>query len=760
MVRTRELTSAIASGIAICVAVLGVGGAFRSIQSVVAVLAAAAVLPMILSRRVAARRSPLIVLLGLALALTCFQLAPLPAGIIAALAPVTAALRDDGAALMNTSPWQALTMDAAGTLRAACFFVILLALAFVAIRLAATERGRFRILGAVAAVCGITAGVVGIHELLGATELYGLYAPSQAKPSVLGPLLNENHLGALMAMGAMIAFGLALYGMQPSRLRALWLVVCAGCAVVAMLSQSRGAVLALFGGAVVTAGALAAQRLFADRRRERAPFATTSLPIGVVIAATMVLVVYMSSGGVTEELARTNLDEIHQPRSKIAIWRSSVALVEESPWVGVGRGAFEPVFTRHHAAAGLNSFSHVENEYLQAIVDWGIPGAILLAIVLGWLVVTCFHRWNDGPLAAAALGATTVAAIHCAVDFGVELLGLAVPLVAVLATLTYVPLREATGRRLQLAKLERAVLVVALLASAGLLLTSRTESLAEAHRRIAPPRRVDISEIVEHVERHSLDYYGFARAADLLAGRDDPRRVLLLNHALRLHPSHPTLHLAAARMLLRAGRPDQATIEYALALRTTSKLQSLLSEVASRLTADQAARAIPTDTPYLSTITKILEELQRPDIATKWLMRVLDVRTENLEACEWLYTTAIRAKYLDAALTASSMCKQAAPSYQARVRLAKFLVSENRLDAAREVVRGVEAWPGRIDIKVDGWLTLCDTYFEPSKWDEAKRCLRRLDTLPDLPARQRRELQSRFDRLDELQRTSSPSSTP
>lgn len=758
--RRRELVSSVAGGLAVCVAILGVGAAFRSIQATVAALATAALVPLLLSRRVSARRSPLIVLITLATALTFLQLLPLPATMIAALDPVGSALRDDGAALMDTSPWQALSMDAPGTLRAACFLAILLAIAVVTTRLAVTERGRFKILGAIAIMCGLTAVIVGIHELLGARKLYGLYEPAQAHPTVLGPLLNENHLGALMAMGATISLGLSLYGRQDSRLRILWVAICAGCAMVALLTESRGATLALIGGAVVAGGVLVGQRLFAERRRERAPFATTSLPIGIVITAAMVLVIYVSAGGVSEELARTSFDEIHQPRSKIAIWRSSLALVEESPWVGVGRGAFEPAFTRHHPAAGLNSFSHVENEYLQAIVDWGVPGAILLSIVVGWVIVICFRRWSDGPLAAAALGVMTVAAIHGAVDFGTELLGIAAPLVAVIATASYVPLREAKGRALTIARFKIALLALALLVSAGLLLSRWTTSLSEAHEQIAPSTKVQLDNIREHIENHPLDYYGFARAAEVLQERDDPRRVLLLNHALRLHPNHPALHLAAARMLVRAGRNDQATIEYSLAIRTTSRLQPLLSEIAKRLTLDQAARAIPTDTPYLTTITKVLEDLQRPDIATSWLVRVLDVREENLEACEWLYSRAVRAKDLGAALAASARCRQAAPSYEARVRLARLLTSEDRRDAARAVVREVETWPGRIDTKVDGWLVRCDTYMVPERWEDAKRCLRRLEAMPDLNASQRRQLESRFEKVEEIKRGSSAPSTP
>src|SRR6185369_6190725 len=112
------------------------------------------------------------------------------------------------------------------------------------------------------------------------------------------------------------------------------------------------------------------------------------------------------------------------------------------PWVGVGRGAFEAAFTRVHPASGLASYSHLENEYLQAVVDWGVIGALALGLLAIWVAVAAVKRWRDGPLAAGALGALTVVAIQSNVDFGVEFLGLAAPMTAVAAALTYVPLRE------------------------------------------------------------------------------------------------------------------------------------------------------------------------------------------------------------------------------------------------------------------------------------------------------------------------------
>ncbi|MDX2091179.1 MAG: O-antigen ligase family protein [Kofleriaceae bacterium] len=720
---------------------------------------AIAVAATLWSKRAPARRSPLILFISVAIGLSLLQLLPLPAALIAWLNPTGTALRDEGAALLGTTPWNAISLDAHGTLGALCSFTMVLGIAVVATRVAASERGRRRIVGGIAAACGLTAVIVGVHELVGASSLYGIYEPAQARPSIVGPLLNENHLGCLMAVGTSLALGLALHGQQASRARAAWLGVAASCGVVAIASESRGAALALGGGVFVTLGAIVGQRFLRDDSpRMRATFATTSLPIGIVVIAAMLVVFYASAGGLSHDLARTSLDEIEQPRSKMAIWRASVALVEEAPWMGVGRGGFEAAITRHHPAAALNSFSHVENEYLQAIIDWGVLGAAAIAFAALWLAWRSFRRWRDGTLTAGALGAIAVVAIQSSVDFGIELLGIAAPVTAIVATTAHVPLRELSGRALALARAKRIALIFALGGAAILLTTPLTATLAEDHALLSSRAPLELGDVTAHAEAHPLDYYAFARGAERAGLGREAQAVRLLNHALRLHPTHPALHQAAARLLLRRGLEEQAAIEYALALRSTPSVDTVLGEIVSRLGPDAAARAIPIDMP-LAMITKRLRDLDRPRVSILWLERLLEARPENLEACEWLYSTASRAQDLDAALTASTRCRRAAPTFAARIGLARTLLAKEHPLEAAQVLADVENWPGRIDTKVTGWLLLCDTFLAERRWDETRRCLHRLDATSNIPAAQRNEVRRRFERVDELSRAA-PSATP
>ncbi len=716
-------------------------------------------LPSVRSRRRLARWSPLVVLLAATAVLTALQLVPLPSAIVSALSPVGEELRRDGAELAGVSPWRSLSLDPASTLRGLTFLTIVLGIAVVAIRVSSTQRGRYLAIAGVTATCGLTAAITGLHALVGATRVYGLYAPAQATPTMLGPLLNPNHLGCLMAVGTILGVALVVYPRQSSLIRACWLACTLACGAVLFATTSRGAVVALSFGLGLTLVVLAAQRFApnveqSDSAHQR--FLMRSLPIGIVVVCSAFVVIYTSGSHVVGQLESTSVTELGDPRSKFAAWQSATHLLEESPWVGVGRGAIEPTITRVHPASAFVSLSHLENEYVQGIVEYGIPGALVLGAVFVWLALASIRAWRDGPLAAGALGVFAAVGVQSVVDFGVQLLGVAIPATIVLATLDRTPLVETSRTGLRRTFALRVALTALLVGAAIIIQIPQARALADDHEELAT--RPSIEDIREIIERHPLDYYGYAAAAENLSRRSDPRAVRFLNHALRLHPTHFGLHRMAARMLLRIGRRQQAALEYSIAMKCTTVPEPLLREITRALEPAEVATAIPTEYENTGAVAIALTNLGHQDALVMWLVRVVEERPRDLRAAELLYDTAWAIGDLPRAEQAARRRLELTSSLTARLALATVLSKQARDHDIVQLLADISQWrnQGRTDQVISVWYMLCDAHTHLKAYGEAMRCLHLLEGAGLVGETARSEILKRLERLQLERRNERP----
>lgn len=747
--RRRDVVPIVLLAFATAFAVLAVGGAFRWTQAVVAVLAAAALATQLTSQRGGDYRAPLVLLLTGTAVWSAVQLLPLPGGIVQTLTPTLDALRIDGSSLAEVDAHSSLTLDPASTLRSLTLLLTLAAIAVTATRLARSSRARLWLVGVVASTCGLAALVTGIHALVGTRALYGIYVPTQASPPLLGPLLNSNHLGCLMAIGACTSLGLALYAKQRTAFRLAWTLIAIGCGVVGMACQSRGAVIATIIGIMVVAGTWVAAHFSQGERTSRRERALVHVvPAATLIACAVILATYFGAGSVVDQLEATSLDEVSDPRSKFAAWKSSLELVKESPWVGVGRGAVESTLTRVHPASSYVSFSHIENEGLQALVEWGIPATIVFTGLLAWIAVAAVRRWREGPLAAGPLGAVAAVAFQSNFDFGLELLGIAVPVVVLLATL--IPAREEQPRTSSRAHLlvPRAAHLVLVLVGAVLLLLPVTRTLREDHELLRDEPTLE--EIKASIERHPVDYFGFAALARHQLAQRDPAAVQALNHALRLHPTHVGLHRMAARLLARSGYMRQAAAEYAHALRGARDTRPLLQELLSVLPATHAVEAIPLALPLDATI-RVLVEADRADIGLAWLVKQLEQR-QDLHTAEALFSLASRSRDDKLAELAARTRCELAPNTRCRLELAQILARQGKHAEVVTILEHVQDWQGHREDRARAWLLLCDAYRAVGRVSDARFCLRRLDgsgvVIPGAA-----EIQQRLDVLP-------PTSTP
>jgi hypothetical protein len=354
---------------------------------------------------------------------------------------------------------------------------------------------------------------------------------------------------------------------------------------------------------------------------------------------------------------------------------------------------------------------------------------LLVAAAGLWLGIRAASRWRGGPLAAGGLAGLTVVALQSNVDFGMEFLGLAIPVTIVAATLTHVPFQPAGHRTLLFARGVRFVHGLAILAGAGILCTKATTSVEEDHDGVNESTAITADSLHDSIERHPLDYRGYLLdAVALTRNHHGEEAIHVLNHALALHPTHSGLHLFLGELLRQAGYFDQAAIEYATAIRSSSDPSRLIAQVAARMPTPQlVARSIPTDYSRFHDIASILDHEQQYGVELDWLQRVLAIDTDKVRVCSVLYGLATRSNQTDAIAIATAQCPGYSPSVQVKHVLARHALERRDPLATLQLLSDVETWGGTVADKFDAWLMRCDAYVALRRLDDAELCLHRLD---------------------------------
>jgi O-antigen ligase len=120
------------------------------------------------------------------------------------------------------------------------------------------------------------------------------------------------------------------------------------------------------------------------------------------------------------------------------IWQSTWQLIKHNPWVGVGFGNYFLAIPEYQGGVGRIKLEQAHNDYLDLMANGGIIAILLAAWFAGifiWRVKSSF-RSADVYRRAAALGAVAgilSVAVHSLVDFGLQITGVAVVFVALVA---------------------------------------------------------------------------------------------------------------------------------------------------------------------------------------------------------------------------------------------------------------------------------------------------------------------------------------
>ena len=563
------------SGAAVFAAPLAVGGVHRVPMILLMMTCALGLAALVFGA--ASERRPLRVGISAALPLVLFaipvlQSIPLPLALRGRLDPNgNAILFDNGPTLAGFWP---LSLDPVPTREHIGRAAAALAIFLVAYHLASGKTRR-HVLPRLVALSGIVAVVVGLgHHLFGVSEIYGSFSVNK-RSLVTGPFVNSNHTAEFLELATFACLACS-FQRNTAINRYGWLTGTLLCAVGAIGTLSRGALVGLFAGMSMFAFLRYLAKEDGSGQRARTWIAWGAL-VSVLIAVTAGV---LGAGALVDRFRESAVTE----DGRFQLWHDSLKVLGAHP-AGIGRGAFERVYPIYRTVKNWFpiTFAYVENHPLQLLIDSGWPlfGLVVasLALVVRELVR---HRRRDKIEAAFLAGLFAVVA-HSFVDFGLETLGVLLPFVAILGTV----MGRCSAAEDSTAPNELA-LPLAALACAGLIFGAAA---------IAHPSDDDFDKLLKEAHGaeqvravlrraqavHPTDYFyalTYAETEPLRPIEGKSPRLHALNRALRLCPGCEFVHVAVARSLWNLGLRSQSLLEW----RTAGQIQPyIFSQVITEL---------------------------------------------------------------------------------------------------------------------------------------------------------------------------------
>jgi O-antigen ligase len=280
--------------------------------------------------------------------------------------------------------------------------------------LATLRTGFFAALAAV----GLCSLLIGLLQVLAPDAIDSQWIARSGIPGrAVGNLRQPNHLSTLLLWSAVAVVPLLeAPAIRRHAAAAVALIVLFGAMLLGVvLSGSRTG---LLGVAVLAAWGLLDRRL---SRTSRALLIASPL---ICIACWMLLGWLSSRLDIGALGASTRLGQSQDYSSgRWSIWRDTLALIAQNPWLGVGFGEFNFAWTLTPSAdREPQFFDHTHNLPLHLAVELGVPLALLVLGFLLWGLWQAWHRsrridGSDGAARRGALVMVLLMALHSQLEY-------------------------------------------------------------------------------------------------------------------------------------------------------------------------------------------------------------------------------------------------------------------------------------------------------------------------------------------------------
>lgn len=352
--------------------------------------------------------------------LALLQLVPLPPALWASLPGRDLIVQGFGL-LGAPLPWMPVSLTPDGTLRA--LLSLLPPLALFALATSCSEPSR-RLFVPLLLGFGGAALLLGLAQWAAGPQSPLYFYANTNRGHTVGFFANRNHQATLMLMLLPFVAALATPLLCGGRIREQ---AAPKIIVIALL-------FAIVAGGVVTTGSRAGIALLPVVaglcglmvRKDL----TGTVPAGWVAAAGLLLAAGLAAVAASGVVTRDALSAGSVAAStREAIWQGTARLALDFQPAGSGLGSFVPLYpTREHVLNRPDEYAnHAHNDYLEWLLETGVPGTLLLLAFLVWFAVRVKGLWTSEQAAAGRAASIAIGAIllHSMVDYPVRTAALA-----------------------------------------------------------------------------------------------------------------------------------------------------------------------------------------------------------------------------------------------------------------------------------------------------------------------------------------------
>src|SRR6267154_3606904 len=383
---------------AVCVAVLAFGGTAPSFFAVAQVIILGLGILFVLSGRFSRVTSAHIPITSplLLLAWVLLQVCPLPVS----LAPLFGRAPDD---LVGESHFT-VSMAQYQTVSHLLLLISYLTAFFLTLVLCRNPNAKRRLVFAIVSL-GVFEALYGLIQYLTGWQQIFTYVKKYYLEEATGTYINRNHFAGFLEMILPFAMVLALRWThllsrntsgEAGMFRKIvartelvsvvfWFFLAILICAALVLSRSRMGIIS----ALVSLGViLALARTSTVRPRTRAAVAALFF-LGV-----LGLIVWIGSDPVMSRFETLGQEYNLIGQNRISIWRDTLGLIRQHPFLGTGLGSFLVAYTSVQTAFLSLLVEHAHCDYLEVATELGLPGAILVFGSIFWVLAQTARRYR------------------------------------------------------------------------------------------------------------------------------------------------------------------------------------------------------------------------------------------------------------------------------------------------------------------------------------------------------------------------------